>query len=95
VKKSGVSGALRRKVFARDGYVCQMCGLPGFERGMQRGDYSHPTIVPGVYLSIDHKIPRYFGGKSEIDNLQVLCVPCNVKKGISMPSAGACNGLGE
>ena len=42
---------------------CQMCGA---------------TIAEdGVKLQIDHKIPISWGGKTEIDNLWAICVPCN------------------
>ena len=34
------------------------------------------------YLEIDHKWPVSRGGGNEIDNLQLLCVPCNMRKGI-------------
>ncbi len=34
------------------------------------------------YLEIDHKHPFSRGGGDEIDNLQLLCTPCNMRKGI-------------
>lgn len=34
------------------------------------------------YLEIDHKYPFSRGGGDEIDNLQLLCTPCNMRKGI-------------
>jgi len=30
---------------------------------------------------VDHKIPRVKGGEGEVDNAQVLCRDCNLKKG--------------
>jgi hypothetical protein len=32
-------------------------------------------------LSIDHIIPVTLGGSNEEDNLQCLCLPCNISKG--------------
>ena len=34
------------------------------------------------YLEIDHKWPVSRGGGDEITNLQLLCTPCNMRKGI-------------
>ena len=34
------------------------------------------------YLEIDHKYPLSRGGGNEIGNLQLLCTPCNMRKGI-------------
>ena len=57
---------VRRAVFERDGRKCLCCGLPGQFR----------------HLRVDHIAPYYHGGLSERDNLQMLCVACNMAKGI-------------
>ena len=32
-------------------------------------------------LSLDHKISVCGGGKDTVRNIQVLCLPCNIRKG--------------
>lgn len=85
--KSGVPGALRRKIFRRDNYTCADCGLVGFEVKTRSG-YGHHTSIAGVYLSIDHKHPRSLGGTNDEDNLRTVCTRCNTIKGVG-PMKGA------
>jgi HNH endonuclease len=33
------------------------------------------------YLSVDHVIPRSRGGTDDLENLQTMCIPCNIRKG--------------
>jgi 5-methylcytosine-specific restriction endonuclease McrA len=86
--KSGVPGSLRRRVMAEGGYRCEKCGLVGREI-RHRGGHGYPTAIDGVYLSIDHVIPRSSGGTSDRSNLRVLCVLCNTKKGTKLEHANA------
>jgi 5-methylcytosine-specific restriction endonuclease McrA len=83
MKKSGVPGALRRRVMREDNYTCAECGLRGREERFLRGGYGYPTERPGVCLSIDHIVPRANGGSSARENLRVLCTICNTRKGTS------------
>lgn len=63
-------------------YVRIICGIVGWEqRWPHARGYGYPTTMAGVYLSIDHRIPRALGGSSERSNLRVLCTRCNTKKG--------------
>ncbi|WP_145757477.1 HNH endonuclease [Burkholderia gladioli] len=79
--KSGVPMSLRRKVFREEGYCCAECGLVGWEERFPRGGYGYYTAVTGVYLSIDHIVPRSRGGSGDRSNLRVLC---NTRKGTKL-----------
>lgn len=59
-------GRTRQVILARDEHTCQGCGA-----GPLRPDELH----------VDHIIPRAMGGTDTADNLQALCVRCNLAKG--------------
>ena len=40
--------------------------------------------LPFCQISIDHKHPKSRGGDDKFSNLQLMCKPCNVKKGDSV-----------
>jgi len=67
-KKRDIPLKLRLKILDRDNYTCVLCGRT-------------PALHPGLALHIDHRIPFSMGGKTEHDNLQTLCVDCNLGKG--------------
>lgn len=83
---SGVRQALRRLVMREAKYTCSSCGLQGREL-RTKGPYArnacftYPTTIEGVWLSIDHVVPRSRGGESEGWNLRVLCTLCNGLRG--------------
>lgn len=58
---------VRLKVLDRDKFRCIFCGRS-------------PAIDIGVQLHIDHIIPFSNGGKSTLENLQTLCLECNLGK---------------
>jgi len=58
------------KVFKRDRYVCQYCGLDGLH------SYEHWLI-----LTVDFIHPRVRGGSRSMENLVTACQPCNLLKG--------------
>jgi hypothetical protein len=62
-----MSPRLRRQVMMRDGWACQDCGA-------NRSD------DPKVQLHVDHILPVAAGGQDVMENLQVLCMSCNLGK---------------
>lgn len=61
--KRHATPADRRTVEKRDGKHCNYCGAGGDDLG--------------VRLEMDHVIPHARGGRSVVDNFQLLCGPCN------------------
>ncbi len=57
----------RFRVLQRDDFRCQYCGRS-------------PRTDLGVRIHVDHKIAFSKGGKTTFENLQVLCLDCNVGK---------------
>ena len=55
-------------VYLRDNGICYLCGL-----GVTREE-----------AQFDHVIPIAMGGSSAVDNLQILCGPCNRRKGAAL-----------
>ena len=64
VKQIPVS-ELRKQLIVRDGQRCQGCGW----------EARQPE-----YLQVDHNQPKSLQGTDEMDNLALLCEPCNRKK---------------
>jgi ATP adenylyltransferase len=60
-----LSGSLRYEVLKRAGFRCELCGISADQRA----------------IAVDHIIPRKFGGKDDLTNLQALCFKCNANKG--------------
>ena len=52
-------------LFLRDEYVCQYC----------------LNEIPPHSLTIDHVVPRSYGGKSSWDNVVAACKKCNTTRG--------------
>ena len=61
------------KVFERDGWRCQLCGIktPRGKRG---------TCAPNA-PEMDHIVPLADGGDHSYRNVQTACRTCNIKKG--------------
>ena len=58
------------KVFKRDHFTCQYCGLNGLAK-------SENWLI----LTVDHIHPHARGGGRHMENLVAACQPCNLIKG--------------
>ena len=58
-------------IAARDGWKCG--GTQGSVKGCQRD----LLLIPEHLIEIDHVMPLSRGGKTVLDNLQLLCHVCN------------------
>lgn len=61
-----VRAGLWYQVLMKDNWTCCSC---------KRSAKEH-----GIVLHVDHKLPRSLGGKDELQNLQTLCLKCNLGK---------------
>lgn len=66
----GLSRQDAMKVFRRDRFECQYCGLDGLT-----------SFENWLVLTIDYVHPRAHGGSRKMDNLVTACRPCNLMKG--------------
>jgi 5-methylcytosine-specific restriction endonuclease McrA len=64
------SNQVRREVWQRDGGRCRNCGITDDE-AMQR---------TGEHLQYDHIVPFSRNGADTVNNIQLLCGPCNRAK---------------
>ena len=81
-KKYGVayeSGITLRKLIARDGLTCAICGGE-----CDLNDHSWSDYAGAMYPSIDHIIPLSKGGTHTWDNVQVTHMICNSLKSDSI-----------
>jgi hypothetical protein len=62
-----VNWRLRAKILIRDNCICKMCG-------------TSPAKNADVVLHVDHIIPYSKGGETLEENLQTLCMTCNIGK---------------
>ena len=65
--KTRVGGDQKTVLLERQNSLCQECSCP-----VSIGSYSNADI--------DHIIPRHLGGKTVLDNLQIICTPCHRTK---------------
>lgn len=62
-QRSIMNDSIRFDVLKRDNFCCKICGASAAE--------------DGVKLEVDHIVPVSKGGKTEMENLQTLCIRCN------------------
>ena len=70
--------AQRSRIMERDGFRCRRCGIGPRDER----------------LVIDHVVPVAMGGRSDDENLQTLCEPCNQGKADRPPHPHDLEGLG-
>jgi 5-methylcytosine-specific restriction endonuclease McrA len=58
----------QKNLFMRDNHTCQYC------------DRHKSALRPREFLTRDHVIPEFLGGKTSWDNLVTACSTCNNKK---------------
>jgi len=63
-----INWRLRFIVMRRDNFKCKKCG-------------KSPATDPTIILHIDHKTAWANGGETVLENLQTLCLKCNIGKG--------------
>jgi 5-methylcytosine-specific restriction protein A len=63
---------LRRAIFERDGYQCQICKDSGVPRIVALSGPQHGVC--------DHIVPKAAGGTDDPSNLQCICQDCDRKK---------------
>ncbi len=85
-------GSKRYQNFKAHGNVCIECGLTGSYFYLERHKkqltgkfhfnmYGLNASGEEVMLTKDHIVPKAKGGSDDIVNFQVMCSPCNSKKG--------------
>ena len=67
-------------LLVRDGPLCQICG----------GEMDWQTGRHGERVSLDHIIPISKGGAHTMDNVRLVHVSCNSRKGAKVPAHVLC-----
>lgn len=68
-KTSGPSVGRRKIVLERDGWVCQICGLPLDPNA---------SVIDDLYPHVDHVLPVALGGDDDLGNLRAAHRWCNL-----------------
>ena len=68
------------ELLMRDGLLCQICG----------GEMDWQTGISRVRVSLDHIIPISKGGSHTMDNVRLVHLSCNSRKGDKVPAHVLC-----
>jgi hypothetical protein len=93
------ANSLRYQMFMKYGTTCVHCGLKGQYFALERNTLDKANKIGRyhfnlygvdsdgyeVLLTKDHIIPKSKGGRDFIDNMQTMCVRCNINKKDTMP----------
>lgn len=86
-KRKVISHKTIAAVYARDGLNCKMCGIHVWRCPYEEGykTYEDAEALPIKQRAvIDHVVPIFHGGSNDLDNLQILCLSCNSRKGCKL-----------
>lgn len=84
------ANSLRYQVFFTKGMTCPICGVQGsfFAKEKHENDKSYHLNLYAVtedgkeiLMTKDHIYPHSKGGSDNLDNLQPMCIVCNMLKG--------------
>lgn len=83
-------------LFERDGYHCRLCGIPVISKevrsriikaypealrwGTRNKNAEQHTAFQLMWATFDHVVPHSRGGTNDLDNVIVICQPCNCAK---------------
>lgn len=83
--------SLRYQTFYNKGVKCVSCGKEGTHFKLDCDSHTDPTKTnrrhfnlyadDGTLMTKDHILPKKWGGKDTLENMQVMCEECNRKKG--------------
>lgn len=62
----------RKILYEQCGGICPQCG--------RKMSLNNPRAL-NSYMTVDHIVPQYYGGTSNIENLRPLCRKCNMGRG--------------